>query len=49
MLYYFNVLGSVYNLTLKLTNATYTDDLANPHSAKFIKLRTDFEVGVSIL
>ncbi|XP_073239310.1 uncharacterized protein [Porites lutea] len=37
---------SVYNLTLKLTNATYTDDLANPHSAKFIKLRTDFEVGI---
>ncbi|CAH3034684.1 unnamed protein product [Porites lobata] len=46
ILYYFNVLGSVYNLTLKLTNATYTDDLANPHSAKFIKLRTDFEVGI---
>ncbi|KAJ7383584.1 hypothetical protein OS493_026768 [Desmophyllum pertusum] len=37
---------TVYNLTLKLTNATYDDNLASPHSEQFIKLRTDFEVGV---
>lgn len=40
--------GTVYNLTLKLTNVTYTDDLTNPHSPQFVKLRMDFEVGVSI-
>ncbi|XP_078360092.1 uncharacterized protein LOC144644469 [Oculina patagonica] len=37
---------TVYNLTLKLTNATFDDNLANPHSNQFIKLRMDFEVGV---
>lgn len=37
---------TVYNLTLKLTNVTYTDDLANPHSPQFVKLRMDFEVGI---
>lgn len=37
---------TVYNLTLRLTNATYDDNLANPHSPQFIKLRTDFEVGI---
>ena len=40
--------GTVYNLTLKLTNATYDESLASPHSPQFIKLRTDFEVGVSM-
>lgn len=42
------VVGTVFNLTLKLTNATYDESLASPHSPQFIKLRTDFEVGVSI-
>lgn len=37
---------TVFNLTLKLTNATYDESLASPHSPQFIKLRTDFEVGV---
>lgn len=37
---------TVYNLTLKLTNATYDDNLANPHSPQFVKLRMDFEVGI---
>ena len=42
------VVGTVFNLTLKLTNATYDESLASPHSPQFIKLRTDFEVEVSM-
>lgn len=37
---------TVFNVTLKLPNATYDESLANPHSPQFIKLRTDFEVGI---
>lgn len=37
----------MYNLTLKLTNTTYDDNLATAHSSQFNKLRMDFEVGVS--
>lgn len=41
--------GTVFNVTLKLPNTTYDESLANPHSPQFIKLRTDFEVGVSFV
>lgn len=41
-------LGTVYNLTLKLTNTTYDESLATAHSGQFNKLRMDFEVGVSV-
>jgi len=37
---------TVYNLTLKLTNTTYNDNLATAHTGQFNKLRMDFEVGV---
>ena len=40
--------GTVYNLTLKLTNTTYDDNLATAHTSQFSKLRMDFEVGVSV-
>ena len=43
------LVGTVFNVTLKLPNATYDESLANPHSPQFIKLRTDFEVGVSFV
>lgn len=37
---------TVYNVTLKLPNVTFNDDLVNAHSPEFIQLRTDFEVGI---
>lgn len=50
----FNVLvcivfaGSVYNLTALLPNTSYDDYLWYAHSPQFIKLRAEFEVGVSV-
>ena len=39
--------GRVYNVTIKLTALTYTDDFANGHSPDHNKNRIESEAGVS--
>ncbi|XP_028516436.1 protein stoned-B [Exaiptasia diaphana] len=36
----------VYNVTVKITNQTHTDDLVNPYSADYNKLKLEMEAGV---
>ncbi|KXJ10995.1 hypothetical protein AC249_AIPGENE16186 [Exaiptasia diaphana] len=37
----------VYNVTVKITNQTHTDDLVNPYSADYNKLKLEMEAGLA--